>query len=174
MSSHEPLDNERLYLDLVRPRRPLLDLVQLEPRFSKSALCARSIAVAIAIGIGQGRGLSTRKSVDRRTARAHVVGLDKNHFVLAPMEIITNDELVAVSRQCGAGLGYEQCRFRLQLYEFTKSAHTPQPCEVEERKQDARLTLKETIYPSGVHSCTSGFNTLGTWSISSESVPWPD
>ena len=33
-------------------------------------------------------------------------------------------------------------------------------------------TLKLTMYPSGVHSCTSGRRTLGTWSISSERVPW--
>jgi hypothetical protein len=35
-------------------------------------------------------------------------------------------------------------------------------------------TLKETMYPPGVHSSTRGLRILGTWSISMSRLPFPD
>jgi hypothetical protein len=67
------------------------------------------------------------------------------------MEIIPYYYLMTVSLQRCSCFWYQEGLFCFKLYVSRIS-----------QIDQAGLTLKDTMYPSGVHSCTNGFKTFGT------------
>lgn len=100
--------------------------------------------------------LNVRGRRCRRLGGVRLPG-DKHDFELSSMEVVPDDNLVAVSFQGGSGFGDEKLVVRFKLCDSLVS-------ELESRRM--LLTLKETMYPSLVHSSTRGLRILGTWSIS--------
>lgn len=86
-----------------------------------------------------------------------------------PVEVVADDYLVAVPFEGLTGFGYEKVGVSFQLKERRKLVWR----SYAEYKGEG-LTLKETMYPPGVHSSTKGFRIFGTWSISMCKLPLPD
>lgn len=94
--------------------------------------------------------------------------LDKDDFVLAPVEVVANHNLVTIPLQRCPCLGNQQVWVR---FELQARASVAAVCA---HARACTLTLKLTMKPSGAHCCTIGFSTLGTWSISINNEPLPD
>lgn len=87
------------------------------------------------------------------------------------MEVVGYDDLMVVSFEGGAGFRYQKSRVCLEL-EKKKIGRLDESMTLDGGGEG--ITLKETIYPSRVHSSTIGFKTLGTWCISIDRFPLPD
>lgn len=71
---------------------------------------------------------------------------DENDFEFPFVEVVSDDDLVTVSRQCLLSLGNEECLFRLELGVLNRSARG------HENGNGYVGTLNETMYASGIHS----------------------
>lgn len=79
---------------------------------------------------------------------------DKDDLEFASMQVVTDDDLVAVSFESLTGFWDEKVLFCFELFLLSvKRAWM---------RRKSGLTLKETMNPPGVHSSTIGFRILGT------------
>jgi hypothetical protein len=83
---------------------------------------------------------------------------NKHHLIFTSTEVISNNEVMPITFQCGAGFRNKESRISLELInKKVDSVNQPRYADI-----SIDRTLNETMNPSGVHSSTSGFNILGT------------